>query len=1485
MNNILGLDLGTNSIGWAVIEGVSKEEQSSILPIGIRGAGSRIIPMSQDVLSDFEKGNTNSQTKVRTGFRGTRRLRERQLLRRDRLHRVLSLMGYLPQHYADSIDRYGHIISENEPKLAWFQDETKAWCFVFQDAYNEMLGDFARTQPDLVKDGKKIPYDWAIYFLRKKALTQPISKYELAWLLLNFNQKRGYYQLRGEDDGEQKDDNKQVEYLEAEVVGVEVDEADNKGKGTWYNVILSNGLVYRRQSKQPLDSWVGKTKEFIVTTTLQKNGEKKVSFSAPKEDDWGLMKIRTEKNIENSGQTVGAYIYDTLLQKPDQKINGKLVKVVERKFYKAELKAILEKQREFQKELQDSSLCEKCYEELYAHNAAHRESMVSLSQKRGEGVFTTLFVDDILFYQRPLKSKKSLISDCPYEFHEYVKNGKREREYQKCIAKSHPLFQEFRLLQFISNLRIIKREEWDYTDVKGKLLTDIDKTAVYLDSEEKWERLYNWMCTKKEIGMKELLSCPVLNLGKSPEKTYRWNYVEDKKYPCNETHANMLDFLKKAGVDESFLTEEKEYALWEILYSVNAKDELHKALSTFADKNGLAENFVDVFMKYPAFDKEYGSYSAKAIKKLLPLMRFGSRWTEDNISESTKARIEKFATGEYDEKLSDKVRELISNRLGNSYKSVSDYRHLPLWLTCYIVYGRHSEAQDIAKWESPEDIDLYLKQFKQYSLRNPIVEQIVLETLRTVRDIWKYYGSIDEIHLEMGRDLKNPADKRKQISERNAKNEQDNYRIKALLTAIANDLHFDNARAYSPSQQEILRIYEEGALETYVSQKGNLPEDILDIIEKFKQVDEKKKPTKSDIDRYVLWLEQKYCSPYTGETISLSRLFTSDYEIEHVIPQSRYFDDSISNKVICESAVNKLKTNMLGYEFIKQHHGELVQLGNGKTVKIFEEEEYQSFINNNYKTDALKTKRKKLLMDEIPEGFIERQLNDSRYISKVVKGLLSNIVRTKDASGEWEQEAISKNLITTNGAITDMLKKAWGINDVWNRIILPRFQRMNKIDPAHTYTTLSAEGHEIPTMPLALQYGFNKKRIDHRHHAMDAIVIACASRDIVNYLSNESARGDGKRRYDLMHKLCNKKKDSDGYERMPRQPWEGFSNDVFNTLEGIIVSFKQNLRVLNKATNTYTHYNEDGKKVLDKQEGCNWAIRKSMHKDTVWGLISLRKEKTVNLKVALTRLGRITDKELRQKLQELVAKKYDEKKIKKYFEENKDTWQDVNLSKIPVFYYTEEEGNDHYYATRFMSDFATYFNGVKKVEDAEKRIQGITDTGIQKILRNHITKCENNVEYAFSPEGIDEMNAHITGLNDGKPHKPIYKVRRFECANKFAIGQNGNKKAKFVEGDKGTNLFFAAYEGAEGDCNYITIPFNEAFTNIKLGKPVAAEIDDAGRRLKYILSPNDLVMLKQETNDIAPSRIFKMVSASKTDCFFVPCSVSGTIVNKIIAVR
>ena len=78
-----------------------------------------------------------------------------------------------------------------------------------------------------------------------------------------------------------------------------------------------------------------------------------------------------------------------------------------------------------------------------------------------------------------------------------------------------------------------------------------------------------------------------------------------------------------------------------------------------------------------------------------------------------------------------------------------------------------------------------------------------------------------------------------------------------------------------------------------------------------------------------------------------------------------------------------------------------------------------------------------------------------------------------------------------------------------------------------------------------------------------------------------------------------------------KKPWDSFTTDVEQILKGIVVSFKQNLRVINKTTNYYQHI-KDGKKVFSPQsKGDSWAIRKPMHKDTVFGEINLRRRKDV----------------------------------------------------------------------------------------------------------------------------------------------------------------------------------------------------------------------------------------------------------------------------------
>jgi len=1443
MKTILGLDLGTNSIGWAL---VSIDEENK--PCKIDGMGSRIIPMSQEILGKFDRGNSISQTAERTGFRGVRRLRERYLLRRERLHRVLHIMQFLPEHYAEQIDfkkRLGQFFEEREPKIAWKKDATGAFEFLFKKSFLEMTDEFKANGQE-----NNIPYDWTIYYLRKKALQHKIEKEELAWVILNFNQKRGYYQLRGEED-EEETPNRLVEYYALEVVDVTADESQRGKADIWYNVVLKNGWVYRRSSKNPLFDWVGKEKEFIVTTDLNddgtvktdKEGAEKRFFRSPSPDDWGLLKKKTEADIDKSKKTVGVYIYETLLSNPNQKIKGKLVRTIERKFYKDELKQILERQKEFHPELNDKGVFERCINELYPHNELHRNTLQNCS-------FTKLFLDDIIFYQRPLKSKKSLISNCPYEFRVFKnKDGICEKSPIKCITKSNPLFQEFRLWQFIHNLRIYEREK----EVGGKLQTDVDVTSEFLPTIEDRVKLFDWLNNRKEIKQDTLLNAYFSIRKKRGEEKlpYRWNYVEDKEYPCNETRGQMRARLAKADVNKDLLSKDTEYALWHILYSVEDKNEIEKALKKFAHKHELTDAFVEQFVKFPPFKKDYGSYSEKVIKKLLPLMRMGKYWNQESICCDAINRLNSIIERlEYLEQNQVKIENVADDEipkqvLRSFYKLTSEdkdfYSGLNTYQACYAVYGRHSESSETTIWKTPQAIDDYLKEFKQHSLRNPIVEQVITETLRMVRDIWKKYGDLSEIHIELGREMKNPAEVRAKMTQQNSDNESTNLRIRALLTELKNrglskPDDVENVRPYSPNQQEILRIYEEGAL---ISAE-NIDDDIL-------KISKSSQPTEKELTLYKLWLEQKYRSPYTGEMIPLGKLFTSAYQIEHVIPQSRFFDDSLSNKVICEAEVNRLKDNQLGYEFIKNHAGEKVELNFGKTVNIFTIDGYEKFVKDNYRKNQ--SKMRKLLLEDIPDGFIERQLNDSRYISKVVKELLSNIVREEN-----EQEAMSKNVIACTGGITSRLKQDWGLNDVWNRIITPRFERLNQLTNSNRFGEwVNKDGKRVfqTEMPPELQKGFNKKRIDHRHHALDALIIACATRSHINYINNESARKDAKiTRYDLRKLLCFKTRpDEQGnYKWQFYKPWKSFTQDTQATLENIIVSFKQNLRVINKSVNYIQSYkDENGVLQTDKNcspiktrrkqvKGDNWAIRKPLHTPMPYSKKTFQFD-VLKIHENVGKLDTIIDEDIKEKVRQ-EYERFNRRVTKAQEYLRKNPLLDKNEKPIvaTAFKIFVEKYRKRIPIAR-LSDRGQ--NGIKNADGAIKLINKISDLKIRKDLLQHLDENSGDIDKAFDVEGIEGFN--------NKRSIPIYRLPIAEKGTeRFAIGARIGSKHKWGEAEKGTNLFFAIYVNNEGTRSYETIPLNMVVERLKYNLKEVPETDDNGSKLLFYLSPNDLVYLPTE---------------------------------------
>ena len=202
-----------------------------------------------------------------------------------------------------------------------------------------------------------------------------------------------------------------------------------------------------------------------------------------------------------------------------------------------------------------------------------------------------------------------------------------------------------------------------------------------------------------------------------------------------------------------------------------------------------------------------------------------------------------------------------------------------------------------------------------------------------------------------------------------------------------------------------------------------------------------------------------------------------------------------------------------------------------------------------------------------------------------------------------------------------------------------------------------------------------------------------------------------------------------------------------------------------------------------------------------------------------------------------------------------------------------------------LSDRGT--TGIKTIKSAISFINKISDFNIRKDLIKHLEINENDIDKAFSSEGIERFN--------NEREIPIYKLPIAEKGTeRFAIGNRIGSKHKWGEAEKGTNLFFAIYTDKEGNKSYETIPLNIVVERLKQGlkevpekKIVLEKGEEKELNLLFSLSPNDLVYVPTEEEsesgissmNIKPERIYKMVSSSGYQCFFVPNYISTPIVQ------
>nr|HRI48433.1 hypothetical protein [Ignavibacteriaceae bacterium] len=422
MKKVLGLDIGTNSIGWAVIENDIEKQDGKIIKLG-----SRIIPM-EGREKDFEAGLSVSKNADRRLSRGARRLLQRYRLRRTRLINVLRILEWLPNNFPTD---FKQIQKFNINEYLPFESNTI-------DEANKLF------------NVTNISSDWLIYYVRTKALTHKISLTELARLLYHFNQRRGFKSSRKDiKEVEASDQVKypiKEKYIDFLTILKIIDTKENTKYGKIFSVIAKNNLneeVTAKIIRKSIPDWEGKVIEIEVTKTTTKNGDVTYEFRLPDRTDWEKMKLALEQELVNSKQHPGEYHFHNLLVDRNYRIKDR---IIDRKFYKDELLAILETQAIYYPFLKEKNVKPEVIDSLYKHNSQKRKELTSND-------LIHLFINDIIYFQRPLKSQKHLIAECQYE-KKADPNGNLFGV--KVSAKSSPIFQEFRIWQDIHNLKIFK---------------------------------------------------------------------------------------------------------------------------------------------------------------------------------------------------------------------------------------------------------------------------------------------------------------------------------------------------------------------------------------------------------------------------------------------------------------------------------------------------------------------------------------------------------------------------------------------------------------------------------------------------------------------------------------------------------------------------------------------------------------------------------------------------------------------------------------------------------------------------------------------------------------------------------------------------------------------------------------------------------------------------------------------------------------------
>jgi len=291
------------------------------------------------------------------------------------------------------------------------------------------------------------------------------------------------------------------------------------------------------------------------------------------------------------------------------------------------------------------------------------------------------------------------------------------------------------------------------------------------------------------------------------------------------------------------------------------------------------------------------------------------------------------------------------------------------------------------------------------------------------------------------------------------------------------------------------------------------------------------KPNADNRLRLFLWEQLSddpngRCCPFSGDKIGIADLFSGRTEIEHLIPFSDSLDDSRANKVVCTRKANRDKGNRTPYE----------AFGDSPNGYVWDEIAARAEQLTDSKRWRFQKNAREIWQRDEDTDFTSRHLNDTRYIGRLAREYLERICPVD-------------RIDVLTGRLTSLLRGHWGLNSVLRD---------------------DREGTD------------RKNRDDHRHHAVDAIVIGMTSRSMLQKVSAEA------RKLEEMELMSPQSLGrlfppaADGKSVI--DPWTGFRSDVADTVGHIVVSHKVRRKKLRRGSS-------DGQ--TDGQ----------LHNDTAYGII------------------------------------------------------------------------------------------------------------------------------------------------------------------------------------------------------------------------------------------------------------------------------------------